>query len=119
MIDVSELMRDPDFAQDFAVKRQVGAWAGEGAFTTTETDIPRVGIIQPAKVEDIVQFLPEGERNGNFIAIYCDQDLLMGNGNDQQSDVIVWKGNYFRIAKAKQWEDHGYWYALAKGFVNG
>lgn len=119
MIDVAELMDDPDFASEFQIKRHVGAFAEEGEFSTAETLLDRVGVVQPAKADDVVRYLPEGERQGNHIAIWCAEDVLMANGSDRESDVVVWDGEYYRVAFSKQWKLHGYWFAIATGFVNG
>lgn len=120
MIAVSEVVSDPELAQAFQVKRQsAGTFANEGVFSTTETTLDRFGVVQPSKSDDLLKFLPEGERQGNFITIYCAQDVLMGDGKDQQSDVVIWRGDYYRVAYSKPWDAHGYWFAIAQGFVHG
>ena len=101
------------------VRKLTGAFANEGEWQTTEQTLDRFGVVQPAKADDLLKYLPEGERQGNFITIYCNQDVLMGNGSDQQSDVVVWRGDYYRVAFSKPWEQHGYWFAIAQGFVHG
>lgn len=120
MIDMSEIVSDPDFAQAFTVQRQsAGTFANEGEFTTSSTTLSRFGTIQPSKSEDLVKFLPEGERQGNFITIHCAEDVLMGNGSDQQSDIVIWRGDYYKVAFSKPWDMHGFWFAIAQGYVHG
>ena len=120
MINIGRVVQDPRFAQAFQVKRQsAGTFANEGEFSTVETVLDRFGVVQPSKADDLIKFLPEGERQGNFITIYCNQDVLMGNGKDQESDVVVWRGDYYKVAFSKPWDIHGYWFAIAQGFVNG
>ena len=120
MIDMSELVSDPDFAQAFQVERQsAGTFANEGVYTTTATTLNRFGVIQPSKSEDLIKFLPEGERQGNFITIHCAQDVLMGDGNTQMGDIVIWRGDYYKVAFSKPWDMHGYWFAIAQGYVHG
>jgi hypothetical protein len=77
------------------------------------------GNVQPATQNDILNFLPEGERQSNAIRIYAAGMLVMGNGDDKQSDVIIWNGDYYRVAFSKPWDAFGYWFAIAVGFVHG
>lgn len=117
MINVSELMTDPDFATTFTIKRMVGSWVREGEWQTAPTEIPGiVGIIQPAKSEYVLRFVPEGERSVGYIAIYCNQEVQMGNGKDKESDVVVWNDQTFRVAFSDRWAEHGFWFAIAQEF---
>lgn len=117
MINVAELMRDPDLAQAFQVERAAGSFANEGEWSQTVTTIPMVGIIQPAKSEDVLEFMPEGTRLANVIAVYCDQELRIDNAETLRSDVILWHGNPYRATAAKHWADHGFWQIWAEGFI--
>ena len=120
MIDIFELMDDEDFAQDFQIIRTSGQFQDEGEWVNAgESTIERIGVIQPAKASDIVNFLPEGERQKKTIAIYCAEDVVMSDGKGVQSDVIVWHGQRYRVAYSKHWQDHGYWFVLATGFNHG
>lgn len=116
MIDVAELMTDPDMAQPFQVERASGSFANEGEWAQTVATINMTGIVQPAKDAEL-QLLPEGARLGNVIAVYCAQELRIDDADAQRSDVVVWHGNPYRVVAAKHWSDHGYWKVLAEGFV--
>lgn len=117
MIDVAELMRDPDFAQPFQIERAAGAFANEGEWSQTTTTIDMVGIVQPAKREDTLALLPEGARLGNMIVVFCDQELRIEDADTKRSDVIVWRGSPYRVIASKPWVDHGFWQVWAEGFV--
>lgn len=117
MINVAELMTDPDMAQSFQVERASGAFSNEGEWAQTVATLDMTGIIQPAKREDQLAILPEGSRLGNMIVVYCAQELRIDNADSQRSDVIVWHGNPYRVVATKHWADHGYWQVWAEGFV--
>lgn len=116
MIEISDLMSDPDFAQDFTIRRESGAFV-EGEWIKSTADIAAYGVIQPAKSPDVLAFAPEGERQGNWIVVYCAAEVRQGNADDLMSDVIIWRGDTYRVAKAKHWETQGFWQVWAKGFV--
>lgn len=119
MIDVSELMDDPDLSQAFQIKRRAGGFLNEGRWISgAETILDRVGIIQPSKAADVLQFLPEGERSNTVITIHSKQDILMAKSSGQESDVVIWNGRQYRVAYSKPWELYGYWFAMAVGFGN-
>lgn len=119
MIDVSELMSDPDFAQPFQVVRSTGSFANEGEYTRTPTTLNMTGVIQPATTEDVTNFLPEGERQKSAIRIWCAQEIRMADGNGAEADEIVWQGKRHRVAHAKPWNTQGYWFAIAVGHPYG
>ena len=114
---VAELMRDPDIAQPFQVERAGGAFDEGEWMPTAPTVLNLVGIVQPAKREDMLAILPEGARLGNMIVVFCDQELRIDNAQYQRSDVVVWHGNPYRVVASKHWSDHGYWQVWAEGFV--
>lgn len=119
MIEVSELVADPDFAQPFDLIRESVVLV-EGESQVTPVAIPDMfGVIQPAKSEDFTEFAIEGQREGAWIAVWCAQEIRMGNGKDQLGDIIVWRGNHYRVAKAKHWETQGYYKVIANGYANG
>lgn len=116
MIDVSELMDDPEFCTDFQLRRISGAFQDEGEWVNgSPVILERLGAIHPASASQL-KLLPEGERRDFTIAVYSDQDILMADGTGIQSDVVIWKGKTFRVAYSKDWSDNGYWFALAVEF---
>lgn len=117
MLNVSELMSDPDMAQAFQVERNGGAFDEGEWMPAAPTVLDMVGIIQPAKREDVLEILPEGARAKNIIVVFCDQELLIDDGDTRRSDVILWRGNPYRVIASKDWSDHGFWQAWAEGFT--
>jgi hypothetical protein len=118
MIEISDLMTDPDFAQNFTIRRETGAFV-EGEWVKATASLERYGVIQPMSEADSIAFLPEGERFNNWISIWCLDEIRQGNGRGEMSDIVVWNGLTYRVAKAKRWEGQGYYRAFAKGFVDG
>jgi hypothetical protein len=109
MIDIQELIEDPDFAQAFQIERQSPVW-DEGAYTTIGTVIDRIGVVQPAGAEAL-RVLPEGELDSHAIEVWCKQDLIKGDGN-LSSDVVLWNAGRYRLDHAENWLANGYWYAV-------
>jgi hypothetical protein len=117
MINVSELIDDPDFCQPepFQVRRQSGQWINN-RFVTTETLIPVSGIIVPMKTKDIVQ-LPQGDTITGAIEIFTHCPLqttrLGSSGEDGViADEVTWNGEVYKIHKADDFTNYGYFYAV-------
>lgn len=114
MINVVELITDPDFAQPFEIHRSNGAFI-KGVWTEEEPEIIKVvGIIQPARPRDISQ-VPEGDRVGGGIVIYTLEPLYVTRTGQYKgiSDKVIWRGDYYKISNVSIWGDHGHYMANA------
>jgi hypothetical protein len=117
VIDVSEMMTDPDFARSFTIKRPRGDFDASRAFRVQGYDeIPAVGIIQPASPETIEQ-MAEGERSTELVEIWSATAIRKGDGAAVLSDVVIDGDKHYRVMKAEAWQAHGYTYAVAEGFL--
>jgi hypothetical protein len=116
VINVGELMSDPDFAQQITLRRPTLAVANEGEASYTYQERCLTAIVQPAKPSDVAQ-LPEGSRVGDIISVWSGGEISAGNGASVEADVLVVDGRHFRVIKAENWGRNGYFRALAEGFV--
>lgn len=121
MINVAEIVNDPDFAQSFYLIRSTGSFA-LGGFQTTPTTIPMYGVIEVAKEKELAT-LPEGDRISGAMAFYTSDPIYMTNvdanpsygaGNfgvtaKRISDVVLWHNQQFRVVKDSVWSDFGYY----------
>lgn len=118
MINVSELITDPDFAQSFTVTRTVGNWDA-GNFVTTSTTLKMFGSIQPLNTKEMDQY-PEGDRLKGMNKIYTLDQLYTTqtgpteDGEDGQlSDEVTWQGERWKILNSQDFSDFGYYQAVA------
>ena len=116
MIDVSELMDDPDFARSFTVRRPTGTFGADGEFTSTYKESQLRGIVQPATARE-VQMLGQGERLGDVISVWSAEEMRAGDGNKRESDVLVVDSKSYRVIKAEPWADAGYFRVFAEKYV--
>jgi hypothetical protein len=117
-IDVSRVVNNPLFQVPFQLERNVYEFMNEGEYTLVATNtFNMVGGIRPASTSDRVAHLPEGQRELDAIKVFATSPLLMADGNGQESDVIIWKGRWYRVQFSKPYQS--YWFAIATGFVHG
>jgi hypothetical protein len=112
MIDVSDILSDPDLAQPFTIKRSRGEFAA-GGYTQTTTTVQSFGVIIVAQGRELEQ-VPEGDRVKGAIVVYSAKPLYLTHGDNQPglSDTIIWRGDSYRLAKLYPYMDFGYYKAV-------
>ncbi len=121
MINVADMINDPDFATDFQVVRRNGAFATTGLAAgewvpASDAPVDVVGIIHPGIHPDALEMVPEGVRSLRAISVWVDIPLVNGDGTGAtgtESDIILWKNETWKVKFVHDWSDNGYWFAIA------
>lgn len=95
LIDVSDLLRDPDFTNVVTLIRRASTVNTHGEHVMTETSCNIVASVQGINAEDIVR-LPEGARLSDIITVYYRGDL-QPESKGGYSDLIVWQGRRYTV----------------------
>jgi hypothetical protein len=117
MIDLSDVVNDPDFAQDFSIVRSNGGSWQLGQWVDATIIVPCFGIIQPSTPEELEQ-VPEGDRVKGAMSFHSECVLFETHTNGPNdanagiSDIINWRGQNYRLVKVFPWEDFGYYKAI-------
>ena len=111
-IDVSDLITDPDFCQDFTVYRRARAADDKGRAEVVETAEVVTGVIQPLSGDDLDR-LPEGDRGKQAISVWTLVPITTGDGG-KLPDEVEWRGTrYTAIGPLHNWGDWGEGYYRA------
>lgn len=109
--DVSDVLLDPDWAQEFIVTRYTAGVDSKGRTTESVMEIDGIGVITPSSAEQL-QRVPEADRSNEIIAVYS--TVQMTSGSDSfKPDVVTWRGNSYRVSSVMDWMDYGAGYSLA------
>ncbi len=116
MISVSPALTDPELGYtSFSVQR-ITYCRQNGTSVPSVQTISASGCIHPGTPE-MVQLLPEEERQEEFIAVYTDFALSLGeNGGGvtySTPDRILWNGETWRVVRVRDWSMFGYYQGLA------
>lgn len=128
MIDVGDIVNDPDLAQAFTIERSTGQFV-LGGWKTTAVLVPAYGCITVASPEDL-EMVPEGDRLSGAMLFHTSSPLYIteleggagqqgwGKGGfgvttQQVSDVVVWRGQRYRVVHLSPYQDYGYYRAVA------
>lgn len=117
MIDVSELITDPDFACKYKVYRRKGFW-NKGRFEVTEPEVLEFyGAVQPASVREIQQ-LHFGDHEHGIMKFFTRKpnDLYITreiSDNEDIADAVVsdeieFDGRLYKVLQVMPWH-HGGW----------
>lgn len=111
MINVSDVITDPDFAQPFTVYRSSGGQFISGGWSEgTPEQISLKGIVTVGSEKDLQQ-VPEGDRVEGAMLFYAIQELLTSHKDPGTSDQILWNGDFYRVQKVWNYGKYGYWKA--------
>ena len=112
MLNVAEILYDPDLNQDFTVYRKTGEWVA-GRFVENESSIVLTGIVVPASANEIRQ-QPEGDRITGMMKFYCEQQIHTTHVESAAgtSDQIEWSGKRYRVINCMPYADYGYYVAF-------
>ena len=113
MIDLSEVVNDPDLAKEFAILRQSGSFQLGGWVSDPPQEIPAFGVITVATPK-MLQMVPEGDRVGGEMAfITANEIYLTSEKRSGTSDQLVWHGEKYRVIHVAPWMDYGFFIAVA------
>jgi hypothetical protein len=113
LINVSEVVNDPDFAQSFLIMRSTGVFLN-GVWNSTVTAVQGYGVIADITDRDL-DMIPEGDFVKGGKVFWSSQILYATHataGVGGSSDILVWRGLNYRVLQVKLYEDYGYWRAM-------
>jgi hypothetical protein len=127
MIDVSDLITDPDFAFPYIVIRRTGKWVNARFEVSDPPErLQYYGAVQPATTRDIDQ-LGIGDNEKGVMKFFCRQpkeiyvtENLDGSGETAQvSDEIEFRGMRYKVIQISPWQQNGWMRAFAslKGVI--
>lgn len=109
LINVDELMDDPDFVTDtLVVLRTSEAVNAQGRNVVTKSPpLPFRGTIVPARARDL-QRLPEGSSSSGVIVIITVERLTPGNPRTgKPADQIRWKDDLYVVSALDDYSEYG------------
>ena len=117
-MDITSVLFDPELGcTAFTVERITYTRSRAGTTSRTVT-AQALGCIHPGTPE-MLELLPEEERNEQFIAIYTDYALSTGTPEADGAcsftgpDRIHWNGQTWRVVRVRDWHAFGYYQAYA------
>jgi hypothetical protein len=95
LIDVSELLTDPDFTNTVTLIRRSSTVDTYGENTMVETSSSITAVVQGANTESLER-VPEGARLSDLIDVYY-KGQLTAESPGGYADIIVWQGKRYQV----------------------
>ena len=111
LIDVSELMGDPDFIDIVTLKRRTSTVNSYGENTVASTSSSVYMVVQPASPDDL-QRLPDSVRRRDAIKVWY-TGTLSADALNVYPDVITWGGRDYQVASTEPYGNWGAGYTQA------
>ena len=116
MTDLSAALQDPELGWTPFTVQRTAYRRQNGAPVPSVQALPASGCVHPGTPE-MLQLLPEEERREEFIAVYTDFALSLGENGGGETysapDRILWNGNTWRVVKVRDWSGFGYVQGIA------
>ena len=100
LIDVSDLLRDPDFTNVVTLIRRAVAVNEHGENVMTETPCYITAVVHGDNTETLDK-LPEGARLSDVITVYY-RGALTAERPGGYADIIVWQGKRFQVKEVAE-----------------
>lgn len=112
LIDVSELLTDPDFVDPFTIARRTQVMVnGRATFTTAVTD--GSGSVQ-INAPEVLDRFPDAGRPDHWIRIYTLTRLIAQDETaGTYGDVITWRSRTYQVKAVDDWGNYGVGYVKA------
>ena len=114
-MDITSAIFDPELGCTAFTVERITYTRGRSGTTSRSTTAQAMGCIHPGTPE-MIQLLPEEERLEEFIAIYTDFALSLGEDHGSTytgPDRIHWNDETWRVVRVRDWAMFGYYQALA------
>ena len=121
-MDLSLALADPNMAEKFTIIRSEGAWGLGGWQETKRTNITARGVVSVASAKQM-DTLPEADTIHGAIVVNTRTQIfgthIATSGPDDArtpgtADIIVWRGQNYRVVTTNPYRTRGYWWAIAQ-----
>ncbi|NTA27399.1 hypothetical protein [Allorhizobium ampelinum] len=104
-LDVSDLLSDPDFCDDFTVTRSVETIGSNGRSTYVTSDFTLTGVVTGDGGAILRQF-PEATNIGNSLMFHTVERLVLET-DTTSADVVTWHGRTYKITNQRDYGNFG------------
>ena len=116
-MNITDAIFDPELGCTAFTVERISYTRTRSGTSVHSSIVQATGCIHPGTPE-MLQLLPEEERNETFIAIYTDFPLCTGTPEGSGAsfigpDRIHWKDQTWRVVRIRDWESFGYFQAYA------
>lgn len=110
MINLGELIHDPDFCDTFVIARHTASKWEKGRQEVQTKRIIMEGIVAPSTAQEL-ETLPEGDRNNGMKTFYADSPFKLTD-TEQMADICIFRGHQYKLLQVFDYSSNGYYKAI-------
>lgn len=114
LLDVTDVLDDPDFKTTFVVKRTTQTVNNYGEAVETVVSSTQSGVVFPTSGKELFR-KADAESVGGDIMVVTKFRLTTG-GSGVAADIIVWGGNEWTVMRTKDFSEYGQGFIQADCF---
>lgn len=107
LLDVSDVIGDPDFCETLTVTRAAQAGVVDHVPTFGSVTLSVVAVVQPARSNDLQRLIDAGRTQGGLTVYAYGADAL------QTEDTFPWQGDTYTVMGTDDWSKFGAGYVQA------
>lgn len=108
LLDVSEVLTDPNFQDTFSVIRSTENVDTHGRGALTQSRSLGIGVVQPASGRTM-ELTPDAVRTSEMLEIWTQMHLQEAT-DTTQADVVLWGGKQYMVQRVDAWDNWGQGY---------
>ncbi|WCM21362.1 hypothetical protein NDK50_07915 [Paraburkholderia bryophila] len=109
LLDVAEILLDPDFVDSLVCARNIQTVGSNGLAVDAATSTPFYGVVTN-NTGDLLMRLAEGSRISGSITVHSQFNLIAGAAGID-ADIVTWNGRQYTVTNIGDWSRFG------KGFT--
>jgi hypothetical protein len=106
LLDVSDVLFDPDFADSLVCIRQTQTVGSDGIATNATQSVPFVGVVTADRGVELAR-LAAGSHVSGSILVHTVFRLTNGGPNGVDSDHVVWNGSEYIVTSVNDYSTYG------------
>lgn len=105
LLDVSDVLFDPDFADALVCERSVTTTGADGFATRQATTLPFIGVVTSSG-GDLLDRLAEGRQRHGSITIHTRTALYAGK-DSTDADIVTYAGQRYTVTNVNDYSRYG------------
>lgn len=105
LVDVTELLYDPDFVDPVSIVHRTPSVNSYGENSLSESTVSTIGSVQPTTGKDLER-IPEAIRFKDIRTFWVHGEIK-SDGTATYPDLLVWKGQRYEVVSLKDWTNFG------------
>jgi hypothetical protein len=114
VINVADIVEDPDLASSFTIQRTTGSFQIGGWQKNAPTFIQALGDVRNTGGKEL-DMLPEADRPKNALSFRTTFPLYVTTEMDYlMSDILIFHGEHYRVLTTRDYSEQGYFFAIGE-----